>query len=224
MTKDEPLLFRFFDPLAEFDVTERDLPHWAQAGTMCFITWRTFDSMPGVVVNQWHADRVAWLSKHGIDVTVSDWKSKIPALDKPSRQEYYRLFSARWQKLLDDCLGSCPLRKPDLAKIVADSLLFFDGDRYTVTDFVTMPNHVHLLVIFPSPDLMLKQCESWKYYTATQINRKLGRKGHFWETDAFDHLVRSEEQWQRLREYIAQNPVQAKLQPGEYIHYSRQIK
>jgi hypothetical protein len=53
-------LFRFFDPLAEFNAIEgRSLPHWSQAGTMCFITWRTWDSMPSAVVLHWHNERVA---------------------------------------------------------------------------------------------------------------------------------------------------------------------
>jgi hypothetical protein len=30
-----------FDPTQEYAVIERRLPHWVQAGTICFITWRT---------------------------------------------------------------------------------------------------------------------------------------------------------------------------------------
>lgn len=48
------------------------------------------------------------------------------------------------------CHVACLLRQPVLAKIVADSLRHFDGDRYCLGDFVVMPNHVHLLVAFGS--------------------------------------------------------------------------
>ena len=36
----------FFDPSGEVGVLERSLPHWSQSGVVCFISFRTFDSMP----------------------------------------------------------------------------------------------------------------------------------------------------------------------------------
>ena len=32
-----------FDPQAEFTIVQRRLPHWCQAGSVCFITFRTWD-------------------------------------------------------------------------------------------------------------------------------------------------------------------------------------
>lgn len=83
-----------------------------------------------------------------------------------------------------------------------------------------MPNHVHLLVAFPSEDAMLEQCDSWKHFTATKINRALGRKGRFWLQDSFDHLVRSQQQYDYLGGYLANNPEKANLRSGEYRVYS----
>jgi hypothetical protein len=37
---------QLFDPSARHSVVERRLPHWLQAGAICFITWRTRDSIP----------------------------------------------------------------------------------------------------------------------------------------------------------------------------------
>ena len=70
-----------------------------------------------------------------------------------------------------------------------------------------MPNHVHVLAAFPTEEAMLEQCESWKRFTARQINRLLNRRGRFWQQDVFDHLVRSPEEFERLRAYIAENPI-----------------
>jgi type I restriction enzyme R subunit len=100
-------------------------------------------------------------------------------------------------------------------------LQHFDGDRYGLTDFTVMPNHVHMVVAFPDEESMLAQCDSWKRFTATRINRLLGRKGRFWQLDDFDHLVRSLEQFDYLRRYIADNPKRAALNPAEYIHFSK---
>jgi type I restriction enzyme R subunit len=138
-------------------------------------------------------------------------------------QEYRLQISDRWNEHLDASHGSCVLRQPELSQIVADSLLHFDGDRYDLTDFVVMPNHVHLLVAFHDDDSMLKQCEFWKHFTAAQINRALGRSGRFWQQDGFDHLVRSAVQFGHLRQYIAENSIRAKLRRGEYIHYSKSV-
>jgi type I restriction enzyme R subunit len=110
-----------------------------------------------------------------------------------------------------------------LATIVADSLKHFDNIRYILTDFVVMSNHVHLLAAFDDPEQMLAQCESWRHYTAVKINRRLGRHGRFWQQDGFDHLVRSMEQFEWLRRYVAQNPATARLTPGEYLHDSKPL-
>lgn len=84
-----------------------------------------------------------------------------------------------------------------------------------------MPNHVHLLAAFPTPQVMEKQFDSWLHFTATQINRQTGIRGHFWQQEPFDHLVRSLEQYEYLREYIADNPNKAHLHAGEFYYYRR---
>ena len=101
-------------------------------------------------------------------------------------------FQRTLELFLDTCQGRCVLRQPELAQIVADSLLHFDKKRYRMGDFVVMPNHVHLLAAFPNPEATRTQIGSWLHFTATQIHRLLGEKGHFWQQEPFDHLVRSE--------------------------------
>ncbi len=84
-----------------------------------------------------------------------------------------------------------------------------------------MPNHVHVIAAFRDEEAMLTQCESWKRFTATRINRLLGRRGRFWQQEDFDHLIRSPEQFLRLRRYIAENPSCARLAKAEYLHWSK---
>jgi len=81
-----------------------------------------------------------------------------------------------------------------------------------------MPNHVHLLAVFSTPELLKEQCDSWQHFTAVQINQAIGSKGKFWQQEPFDHLVRSVEQYNYLRKYIADNPIKASLKPGEYLY------
>jgi putative transposase len=221
----DPLRFRIqvFDPTQEYAVIERRLPHWVQPGTICFITWRTWDSIPEPVLQSWIATRDEWLVHHDIDPEKDDWQRQLHLLDHSLAAEFQQLVAERWNEHLDACHGACVLRRPELAQIVADSLRHFDGDHYDLTDFVVMPNHVHLLATFPGEPAMLDQCKSWKHFTAVQLNRRLGRRGRFWQEDGFDHLVRSAAQFEYLRQYIADNPRRASLQPGEFVHWSKAL-
>jgi len=219
----DPLAIHLFDPESDVGITERGLPHWAQAGALTFITWRTDDSIPAPVLAQWRADRCRWLRAHGIDPNHPEWQARLAALAPGLRREFGRTFSKRWHDALDAGHGACVLRRPELAQVVADSLMHFDGNRYTLSDFVVMPNHVHVLAAFRDEPAMLAQCESWKHYTAVKINRALGRKGRFWEQDGFDHLVRTVDKFEAIRRYIASNPAKANLSAGQFIHFTKPL-
>src|SRR5688500_16731306 len=93
-----PTDLRFFEPAEEYFVIERrHLPHWAQAGTMCFITWRTWDSMPRDVIEPWVAARAAWLRQHGIDPRDKSWHTRLRKLPLADQQDFHEQISARWE-------------------------------------------------------------------------------------------------------------------------------
>jgi putative transposase len=214
--------FAFFDPQGEVTIYYRRLPHWDQPGVMCFVTWRTVDSIPAEVLGRWRVERAAWFRRHDIDPLGENWREELRALPVAVRREYHVRFTNRWMEFLDECHGACVLRRPELSAIVADSVLHQDGGEYEVSDFVTMPNHVHVLAQFRSEGGLRNCCQNWKHYTARRINRELGEVGHFWQAESFDHLVRSPEQFEYLREYIERNPTAAKLRVGEYRHYHKE--
>ena len=144
---------------------------------------------------------------------------RMPMLER----EFNLLFTREFMQYLDRGLGACVLRRPEAAQIVADSFLHFDGVRYWMSDFVVMPNHVHALFCLLGDREIEAQCYSWKKFTAERINKFLGKKGRFWQEESFDHLVRSAEQFEYLRKYIAENPLKAGLRAGEFILYSRML-
>src|SRR5947209_16166745 len=47
---------------------------------------------------------------------------------------------------LDQGRGECWLRRIDIASVVQDALLHFDGHRYRLLAWCIMPNHVHVVV------------------------------------------------------------------------------
>jgi putative transposase len=210
-------LGELFDPKAELFIEERLRPHWSQAGAIVFITFRTIDSIPKEVLRRWEREKNDWMRRRGY---IGHWKSLLPTLELEEQNAFNKVFLRCREESLDECCGECVLRMPHLSKIVANSLLHFDELRYRMGDFIVMPNHVHLLAAFPDPATMLKQCKSWMHYSAVQIHREVGEKGRFWQPEPFDHLVRNVDQYEYLRKYIADNPVKAKLKPGEY-HYRK---
>jgi type I restriction enzyme R subunit len=146
-----------YDPLEDRAVVWRKLPHWSQAGTLAFITWRTWDSMPAVVVRRWLAARDDWLCRRGVDPSRPGWESLLEDWPIARRQEFRGFVSGRWSEHLDELHGSCPLRRAEFAGIVDESLRHFDGYRYRLSDFVVMPNHVHMLAAFAAEEAMLAQ-------------------------------------------------------------------
>jgi putative transposase len=213
--------FEFFDPHGDIYVHYRRLPHWEQAGAICFVTWRTIDSIPADVLRRWRVERAMWLRQRGIDPLAQAWRDQLRLLPPAVRKDYHERFTSRWMECLDEGHGACVLKRPELSAIVAESLLYYDGKKYAVSDFVVMPNHVHLLAQFQNDGQMKRQCKAWKHYTAGRINRVLGTEGRFWQVESFDHLVRSVEQFEYLRAYIERNPTAARLRNGEYRHYRR---
>jgi REP element-mobilizing transposase RayT len=62
-----------------------------------------------------------------------------------------------------------------------------DSSTYTVTDIL----------------------ENLKWYTALNANRRLGRKGAFWQHESYDHVIRDAAELDRTIEYVLMNPVKA---------------
>ncbi len=116
-------------------------------------------------------------------------------------------------RLLEECRsGPFHLSRPEIAQIVVDALTYGQETLgyYTLHAFVVMPNHVHVLL---TPHVAVpKLLRTLKAFTARRANRILGSTGKpFWQDESYDHVVRNEEEWQRIRAYIEQNPLRAGL-------------
>jgi len=97
----------------------------------------------------------------------------------------------RLEDFLDKGAGSCILRQPRFADIVASALKQFDGTRYRMFAWCVMPNHVHV-VFQPLGGFDLAGIlHAWKSFTGVEINRHLLRSGALWQKEYYDHLIRS---------------------------------
>jgi REP element-mobilizing transposase RayT len=199
------------DPARTF-IFHINLPHWRQDGVTYFVTWRLGDSLPQQKLRQHEAQRRAWLEAHG-----QQEARDVEKLPEEVKHEYHARFTAELHRWLDAGHGSCVLRHTECARIVGDALLHLDGERYALDEFVVMPNHVHLLVAPHQGWPLSKIFHTWKSFTAHEINKLLGRRGTLWQQESWNHIVRSEEQFEHYRRYIRENPAKAKLREGEYL-------
>ena len=71
------------------------------------------------------------------------------------------------------------------------SLEHFQNTRYTLDDFVVMPNHVHMLVTPLKNHTLVKILHSWKSLTTKQFNHVFHRAGAIWQDESLDHIVRN---------------------------------
>ena len=81
---------------------------------------------------------------------------------------------------------------------------YHDIHRWFVHLFVVMPDHIHALMSFPRDEVMRKTVAHWKSYTAKKY-------GFRWQTNFFDHRLRSDESHDDKAFYIRENPVRANL-------------
>jgi putative transposase len=97
-----------------------------------------------------------------------------------------------------------------VAHVVIASIRNGTPGDYLLHTWVVMPNHVHLLLTPKiEPSIALQRV---KGASARKANKLLGLGGQrFWQDESYDHLVRSQEQFERIERYILQNPVPAGL-------------
>jgi len=188
--------------------TSHKLPHWQQDEAACFVTWRMADSLPQEKIKQIEADRKTWLSNNE-----KPWS-------KEQTKEYHNLFTDRVDTWLDQGHGSCALKDPKLRELTLDAIKHFDGDRYNLHSAVVMPNHVHVLFSPREGHQLSDIIHTWKSFTAKEINKALNSDGTFWQAEYYDRLIRSEKHFDRVMDYIAENPTKAKLTERCYALYS----
>ncbi len=177
------------------------LPHYDQGGIYQVITYRLGDSISqGILKNmQWELKNVA------------------PEFLEAERRR-------KIEKYLDKGHGSCILKNIECAKVVENAWRHFDGERYDLTAYVVMPNHVHVLLKVYEGVELAKIVKSWKSYSSRRINeiiKDAGLKtsapgkisaglrtsalGNLWQRGYWDRYIRDEKHFYQTLEYIRKN-------------------
>jgi REP element-mobilizing transposase RayT len=163
---------------------ERNLPHWLPEGKRVFVTWRLYGSLPVSVVKA--------LRKN----------------EKISHGKKFLLFGRALDKV---GFGPSWLQELRIAAIAKAKIVQVAQSGFCVVHaYVVMPNHVHIL-LEPKVDLR-KITRAIKGGSARASNLVLNRTGKpFWQDESFDHWIRDQQSFEKIRDYIERNPVSANL-------------
>jgi len=99
----------------------------------------------------------------------------------------------------------------EVATIVEETLLHFQGERYLLSAWCVMPDHVHTVVTPLDGRALSAVLQAWKSFSAHRINALLARNGPVWQEESFDHVIRTPEAFRRFVAYVEANPVAASL-------------
>lgn len=184
------------------------LPHWEKDGAAYFITFRLSDSLPKSVLDRIESERQSIVkTAHGFRRDLSaDEHRKIQSLSTPVIERF-----------LDHGTGACHFNNSSIAEEVANTLRHFDEKRYRLFAWCVMPNHVHVVArLFPGQTLATV-VHSWKSFSAKRANRILQTDGIFWQREYYDHLIRSESEFERALLYVRENPSKARLKGWKWV-------
>ena len=181
------------------------LPHVKREGASYFVTFRLADALPLEVLLKFEQERAErWRllqqgAQHG-------W------VTKDTEEIINREFRRKLERYLDQGCGACHLRRPEIAELLAGCVLHFEGQRYLLSEWMVMPNHVHA-VLWPMPNELLGDIlRSWKQYSSRRAKPMLGLgEEPFWQPESYDHWVRDDQEKARICRYVRNNRVSARL-------------
>lgn len=153
----------------------RNLPHMYREDAIYSITYRLADSIPKNLIDDY-------------------WVTKKQLLKENRALETKNLYYEKLDQYLDHKNdGPMFLENTEAKKIVTSSIFFFEDKYYKIICFCIMSNHVHLIINtlhFPKKaigDIL----GSIKKYSAKHINKYLGCQGTFWQSESYDHIIKS---------------------------------
>ncbi len=175
----------------------RTLPHWTQDQATYAVTFRLVDSIPQAVIHRYLGEKKQWQDLERLAQSKGD-----KALANDARNRQIECYQEIVEKSLEEGHGPDWLRNPEIAEMISNALMHFDGERYDLLTWCVMSNHVHAIVRPLGDHALSDILQSWKSYSAKQANRILQRQGSFWQQESYDHLIRGMDDFCNQRAYI----------------------
>ncbi len=207
------------------------------------ITYRLYDSVPSQVIDQWKQEMIGTQAARLLQQANGTQAARLlqqangthaahllqqangtqaarllQQADEPSALQLQRKLLVLIDKYEDSGCGQCFMKDDRVAKIIFDNLMFHNGKKYNLLKWCIMPNHVHVLIEVFRGISLSEILHSWRSFTAHQINKLLNRTGQVWMMEYFDRYIRDSDHYEKVVNYIHNNPVKAGLvsSPSEY--------
>jgi len=186
------------------EIYKRNLPHIQPSGQIFFVTWNLKGAIPKSKLLEL---RNEYLKK--TEGLTDREKINIAA------KLHFKNFD---NELHSNSYGSHYLKNDKLAKIVADTIHYWDNRRIELYAYCIMSNHVHAVFQVYEKDendkiqYLHNIMESIKKFSARECNIILNRTGNaFWQDESYDRIVRNSKELFRIISYILDNPIKAGL-------------
>jgi REP element-mobilizing transposase RayT len=134
------------------------------------------------------------------------YRRKLPHLQCDDKQHFVTFCTERRWVLSEDA-----------RKIVLECCLHDNQTKFDLRVAVVMPDHLHM-IFTPLIDRrkmevisLAEIMDAIKGASAHKINRALARRGRVWQTESFDHVIRSSENLDAKIAHLLENPVRAGL-------------
>jgi REP element-mobilizing transposase RayT len=197
---------------------KRNLPHYQPDGYTYFVTFRIAGTLPAIIIDELKKEYKSCLD----DISSLKIHKEKSIKYTQIKWDYFEKFDQQLDLLSNKNLW---LKDNRIAKIVSDSILFRDKKEYDLICYCIMPNHVHMVFYIVertacslnenvnerSGRSLYKIMQSLKSYTANECNKILKRTGSFWQHESYDHVVRNDEELNRIIEYVLNNPLKANI-------------
>lgn len=173
------------------------LPHWEVVDGRYFVTLHLRGAIPSPA-----QARI---------VAMSNELQDLPRAHPRAQLSLWRRVFSEMEKWLDRTGHVDFLRTPSIAAMVMEAIQFRQQRDWNMFEFVVMPSHLHLFFELTHEGLK-SVMEQFKRWTGHEALKRLGDRGkRFWQDEWFDHWSRSDEEDERIVQYIRRNPEKANL-------------
>ena len=105
----------------------------------------------------------------------------------------------------------------DVIRLLKEYIIAKDKELFDLIAFTIMPNHIHLL--FKEKKELSEAIKLLKGGSSYLINKALNKKGNFWSKDYYDKLIRDQNHFEIVYNYIKNNAIKADLKDANERFY-----
>ena len=114
------------------------------------------------------------------------------------------------------------LTNPGIPDIIYESFDWLETDKQLKwMCIMVMSDHIHAVFQLGNKKTLSQLVQSFKRFTANQINALLRRTGTIWQANFHDHGIRRDESLNKIIRYCYENPVRKNLveRAEDYPHW-----